>query len=316
MRKKSPDPSRVMSHVRLFSLLQAGFILWVVIGAAWGWFMPAQASAGRPWIGEALMVIMLGMGLTLRSEDVLALRHAGRPLLLGVGLQYLLMPVLAWLLAAGLDLSPMLELGVILVGCAPGGTASNVVTWLARGDVALSVAMTTASTLLAPVMTPFWIWLLASTWLHVDPLALLVSVAQVVLLPVAAGILIRRFWTPPEWFLAGILPLIAMAAIAWIVGVVVGLNVARIAEVALPLMVSIVLLNGLGLTAGFGLARLTGQGTQRSRTVAIEVGMQNSGLAAALAMVHFSPEAALAAALFSVWHNVSGAILAAWWRIH
>jgi len=295
-------------------MLQSGFLIWVVAGALWGWQAPEMAATGKPWITEALMLVMLGMGLTLRSEDLLALRSAGKPLLIGVGLQYLVMPLSAWLLAYALQLPPLLALGVILVGAAPGGTASNVVTFLAKGDVALSVAMTTASTLLAPIMTPLWIWLLAATWLQVDPLALLLSVARIVLLPVALGILIRSFWRPPDWLLNSLLPLIAMAAIAWIVGVVVGLNADRMAAVASAVVISVLLLNAIGLVAGFGLSRLSGQNKRRCRTVAIEVGMQNSGLAAALAMVHFSPEAALAAALFSVWHNVSGALLAVAWR--
>ena len=284
------------------------------IGRRLGGLFPDQATPGAGWIREALMLIMLGMGLTLRVEDVRALSSAGRPLLIGVSLQYLVMPVTAWLLSLALNLSPMLALGVILVGSCPGGTASNVVAWLARGDVTLSVAMTTASTLLAPVMTPLWVWLIVSSWLDVDAAGLLFSVVQIVLLPVLLGLFIRRFWQPPAWVLEGVLPLIAMLAIAWIVGVIVGLNVERLAEIVLPLIMAVVLLNMTGLFAGYGLARLAGQAERTGRTVAIEVGMQNSGLAVVLAMAHFSPEAALAGAAFSVWHNVSGAVLAAWWR--
>jgi BASS family bile acid:Na+ symporter len=302
-----------MKRNHWFSLLQAGFVFWVILGAAWGWFFPDQATPGAGWIREALMLIMLGMGLTLKVEDVRALRHAGKPLLLGVSLQYLVMPMLAWLLTWCLSLSPMIALGVILVGSCPGGTASNVVTWLARGDVALSVAMTTASTLLAPIMTPLWIWIIASSWLDIDAMGLFVSVVQIVLMPVFIGLLIRRFWQPAEWILDGVFPMIAMLTISWIVGVIVGLNVERMADIAFTLAVSVVLLNLFGLLLGYGLSSLTGQTRRQSRTVAIEVGMQNSGLAVVLAMAHFSPEAALAGAAFSVWHNVSGAMLAAVW---
>jgi len=303
-----------MHRLRWLSLLQAGFVFWVVLGAVWGGFFPDQAAPGAGWIGQALMLIMLGMGLTLRAEDIRALGHAGWPLLLGVSLQYLVMPLLAWLLSRGLNLPPMLALGVILVGSCPGGTASNVVAWLARGDVALSVAMTTASTLIAPVMTPLWIWLLASSWLNVDAMTLFVSVVQIVLLPVLFGLFIRRFWQPPAWMLDGVLPLIAMLAIAWIVGVIVGLNVERLAGIAATLIAVVILLNLAGLFCGYVFTRLAGQTERIGRTVAIEVGMQNSGLAVVLAMAHFSPEAALAGAAFSIWHNVSGAVLAAWWR--
>lgn len=303
-----------LTGLRLLSLLQAGFAIWVVAGAVWGWFFPATAAAGAGWIKQALMLIMLGMGLTLRGEDIAALRDAGRPLLLGVALQYLVMPLAAWGLAWLLQLPPLLALGVILVGCSPGGTASNVVTWLARGDVALSVALTSASTLLAPLLTPLLIWLLASAWVDIDPLALFETVAEIVLLPVVAGILLRRLLTPPDWLLEGVLPLVAMLAIAWIVGVVVGMNAGQLAGVALTLMLAVVLLNGAGLLLGGTLARRAGLSRRRSRTVAIEVGMQNSGLAVALAVAQFAPEAALAGAMFSLWHNLSGAALAAVWR--
>ena len=146
--------------------------MWVVLGAAWGWFMPGPAASGKLWIPEALAAVMLGMGLTLTHRDVLTLRHGGRTLLLGVALQYVVMPLGAWGIAMFLGLPKLLALGVILVGACPGGTASNVVAYLARGDVALSVGMTTVSTLLSPLLTPLWIWILASTWLAIDPLPL------------------------------------------------------------------------------------------------------------------------------------------------
>lgn len=191
---------------------------------------PETAATGAPWIREALMLIMLGMGLTIKTETLLGLREAGRPLILGVSLQFLIMPLLAWALVILFGLPPLLALGVILVGCCPGGTASNVVCWLARGDVALSVAMTTVSTLLAPLLTPLWVWLLASETLAINPLALFLSVIQIVLLPVFLGFIIRKFSRPPMWMLDGLLPLIAMVTIAWIVGVIVALNVGRLDE--------------------------------------------------------------------------------------
>jgi len=303
-----------MNRKSLFGLLQSGFIFWVLAGGLWGWSFPENAASGAGWIKEALMLIMLGMGLTLKISDIRQLRHAGRPLLVGVSLQYLIMPLAAWSLSMALNLSPMLAMGVILVGCSPGGTASNVVSWLARGDVALSVAMTSLSTLLAPIMTPLWVWLLASAWIDIDPAALFVSVVQIVLLPVVAGIAIRSLWKPGKILLNGVFPLVAMLTIAWIVGVVVGLNIGRLHDVATALLLSVVLLNVTGLLLGRFVMQRLGYGRRKSRTVAIEVGMQNSGLAVALAMAHFSPEAALAGALFSLWHNVSGALLADYWR--
>jgi BASS family bile acid:Na+ symporter len=173
--------------------------------------------------------------------------------------------------------------------------------------------MTTASTLLSPLLTPLWAGVLASAWLPVDPLPLMVTVAQVVLLPVAAGIVIRRFWTPGPWLLQGLLPLVSMGAIAWIVGVITGLNHDRLA-VAPTVLVAVVGLNALGLGLGYWGARRMGLPLAARRTVSLEVGMQNSGLAVALAVAHFGPLAAVPGALFSIWHNLSGPALASVWR--
>ena len=294
-------------------LVQDGFLVWVVLGAAWGWFMPGPAAAGKSWIPEALAAVMLGMGLTLTHRDVLALRQGGRTLLLGVALQYVVMPLGAWGIATVLGLPKLLALGVIVVGACPGGTASNVVAYLARGDVALSVGMTTVSTLLSPLMTPLWIWLLASTWLAIDPFPLLWTVTKIVLLPVVVGVLLRRVWQPSSWFFEGVLPLVSMFIIAWIVGVIVGLNHGQL-YVAGPVVLAVIVHNALGLTLGYWGSRLGKVPLRRCRTVALEVGMQNSGLAVALAVAHFGPVAAVPGAVFSIWHNVTGPLLASIWR--
>jgi len=294
-------------------LVQDGFLVWVVLGAAWGWFMPGPAATGKIWIPEALAAVMLGMGLTLTHRDVLALRHGGGTLLLGVVLQYAVMPLGAWGIATFLGLPELLALGVILVGACPGGTASNVVAYLARGDVALSVGMTTVSTLLSPLLTPLWIWLLASTWLAIDPLPLFWTVTKIVLLPVVVGVLLRRVWQPSSWFFEGVLPLVSMIIIAWIVGVIVGLNHGQ-RHVAGLVVLAVVIHNALGLTLGYWGPRLRKVPLHRCRTVALEVGMQNSGLAVALAVAHFGPMAAVPGAVFSIWHNVTGPLLASIWR--
>ena len=294
-------------------LVQDGFVLWVLLGAAWGWFMPGPASSGKIWIPEALAAVMLGMGLTLTQRDVLALRHGGRTLLLGVALQYVVMPLSAWGVATVLGLPKTLALGVILVGACPGGTASNVVAYLARGDVALSVGMTTVSTMLSPLLTPLWIWLLASTWLAIDPFPLFWTVTKIVLLPVVAGVLLRRVWEPSPRFFEGVLPLVSMVIIAWIVGVIVGLNHDQ-GHVAGLVVLAVVVHNAVGLTLGYWGPRLRKLPLRRCRTVAIEVGMQNSGLAVALAVAHFGPVAAVPGAVFSIWHNVTGPLLATIWR--
>ena len=299
-------PSGIPSWLRL---MQDGFLVWVVLGAAWGWFMPGAAASGKIWIPEALAAVMLGMGLTLTYQDVRTLRHGGRTLLLGVALQYVVMPLGAWGIAMVLGLPKLLALGVILVGACPGGTASNVVAYLARGDVALSVGMTTVSTLLSPLLTPLWIWILASTWLAVDPLPLLWTVTKIVLLPVVLGLVIRRFWQPSPWFFEGMLPLVSMFIIAWIVGVIVGLNHGQLTMAGMVVL-AVIVHNTLGLTLGYWGARLRKVSPRHCRTVALEVGMQNSGLAVA----HFGPMAAVPGAIFSIWHNVTGPLLASIWR--
>ena len=297
-------------------LMQDGFVMWVLLGAAWGWFAPEPAAAGQRWIPEALAVVMLGMGLTVTHRDFRNLRYGGATLLVGVALQYLVMPLGAWCIATGLGLPPLLAVGVMLVGACPGGTASNVVTFLARGDVALSVAMTTVSTVLSPLMTPLWMWILASTWLAIEPMSLFWTVTKIVLLPVALGMVIRRFWQPRFWFVEGLLPLLSMFLIAWIVGVIVGVNHGQLQATGLLTMtlVAVAVHNALGFTLGYWGTRLSNGSPSRCRTVAIEVGMQNSGLAVALAMVHFGPMVALPGAIFSIWHNITGPLLAGIWR--
>jgi len=299
---------------RWINLLQDGFIIWVLLGAWWGYSFPETAASGKAWIPEMLAAVMLGMGLTLRPADLAALKTAGRPVVIGVCLQFLVMPLTAWLLAMLFAFPHTLAVGLILVGAAPGGTASNVVTFLARGDVTLSVAMTTASTLLAPLLTPLWIWLLASAWLPIEPIPLFITVIKIVLAPVLIGVAIRAFWTPGESILHSMLPLFSMLIIAWIVGVITGLDHAQLASAGVSIFAVVMLLNAAGLCLGYLGAKHAGQGVKRRRTVAIEVGMQNSGLAVALAITHFGVLAALPGAIFSIWHNVSGPLLASIWR--
>jgi BASS family bile acid:Na+ symporter len=302
--------SVIPSWVRL---IQDGFVVWVLLGAAWGWLAPESAASGKTWIPEALAAVMLGMGLTLTHHDVLNLRYSGRMLMVGVGLQYLVMPLGAWIIAMVLGLPKLLALGLILVGTCPGGTASNVVAYLARGDVALSVGMTTVSTLLSPILTPLWIWILASTWISIDPFPLLETVMKIVLLPVVLGIFMRRFWQPGPWLFEGMLPILSMMIIAWIVGVIVGLNHDHL-NVAGVVLIAVIAHNALGLGMGYWGSGLKKATNQQRRTVAIEVGMQNSGLAVALAIAHFGPMAAVPGAIFSIWHNVTGPLLATLWR--
>lgn len=278
---------------------------------AYGW--PGPFVAMQAAIIPLLGVIMLGMGLTLQAADFVAVLR--RPAVIGLGLllQFGLMPLVAWGVATGLDLAPALLAGMVLVGASPGGTASNVICYLARGDLALSVTLTTASTLLAVVATPLLTLWYAGRTVPVPTLDLLLDVLRIVILPVAAGVLLNRLAGARLALLKRALPLISVVAIVWIIAIIVALNRDNLGQVAALVVLAVILHNSLGLALGYALARLVGLPLAMARTVAIEVGMQNSGLAVALAVKHFSAMAAVPGALFSIWHNLSGAVLAAWW---
>lgn len=289
------------------------FPLWALAVAVAAYLVPAPFAAGRELIVPLLVVIMFGMGATLTPADFRRALSRPGPVALGLALQYLLMPLLAWTVALALALPPDLAVGLILVGAVSGGTASNVVCYLARGDVALSITMTAVSTLLAVFATPALTWFYAGRMVPVPAADMLGSIASIVLLPVAAGVALNgvageRLARAKRW-----LPLLSVAAIVVVIGVIVGLNQPRIADLGPAVAAAVVLHNLAGLAAGYGFARLLIRDAVTARTVAIEVGMQNSGLAVALATQYFSAAAALPGALFSVWHNISGSLLAAWW---
>jgi bile acid:Na+ symporter, BASS family len=290
-----------------------GFALWVLVGAAAGWLAPGAFAWVLDWVKPLLGLVMFAMGLTLRAADFR--RAAGRPLAVGGGVaaQFTIMPLAAWTLAAVAGLPGEVAAGVVLVGCCPGGTASNVVTYLARGDVALSVTMTAVATVVAPVLTPLLVWALAGRWAPVDPAALLVSVLQIVLLPVLAGVVLHHGAPRAVARVSGATPVVSVLVIVLIVAGIVGQTAPRLAGVGWVLMAVVAAHNlvglGLGYVAGMGL----GLPVAGRRTVAFEVGMQNSGLAVALAVAHFGPAAALAGAMFSIWHNLTGPALASLW---
>ena len=296
---------------RLSRFVGNTFAIWVLLFSVIAYFFPAGFVWIGPYIVPLLGIIMFGMGLTLSKEDFREVVRRPRDVAIGVAGQFLIMPGLAWLLTSLLNLPPEVAVGVILVGCCPGGTASNVVTFLARGDVALSVTVTSVTTLLAPVVTPALIYLLASQWLEVSAAAMFWSIVQVVLVPIGLGVLAQSLLREKVQACVAVLPLVSVAAIVAIVAAVVAGNQARIATSGLMIFAVVVLHNGLGLVLGYWLAKLSGLSVAKRKAIAIEVGMQNSGLGVALANAHFSPLAAVPSAIFSVWHNVSGALAAA-----
>jgi len=260
-----------------------------------------------------LTLVMFMMGLTLTQKDFKRISKEPKAVFIGVLLQFLLMPVLALTLAGMLQLSNQLTAGMVLVGSCAGGTASNVMTFLAKGDVALSISMTMASTLIGVFATPFLCAFYLSETVSVDTPGMLLSIMQMVFLPVFAGVIVNHLLQTQVEKFARFLPSLSILLILCIIAIVVALNSERLVDIGLLTLVAVILHNSLGLASGFFVSRLFGFNLKQSHTIAIEVGMQNSGLGVALALQYFSPTAALPGALFSVWHNVSGSILASAW---
>jgi BASS family bile acid:Na+ symporter len=289
------------------------FALLVLAGGIAGLAAPGQAALLAPYISLLLGVIMFGMGLTMRPVDFAIVARHPKAVILGVLAQYTVMPLLGWGIAHVLNLPPLLVVGMVLVGSSPGGTASNVIVYLARGDVALSVAMTSISTLLAPLLTPLLVLALAGSTLPVAAGDLFVSILQVVLVPVLAGLLLRMAARRFVERILPVLPLVSVVGIVVVVAAVVGANADAVLSSGLLVALAVVLHNSLGLALGYLVGVVTKLPETARRAVSVEVGMQNSGLAAALATAHFAPLAALPGALFSVWHNISGALVATYW---
>lgn len=284
--------------------------LFVLLIGVVGAVRPQTLTWVGPYVGWLLGVVMFGMGMTLTFQDFKRVLQRPWEVLLGVAAQFLIMPLAAWFLVWLFALPPELAIGVVLVGTCPGGTASNVISYLARGDVALSVSMTMATTLLAPVVTPTLTWLLAGSWIEVSFTAMMISIAQMVLLPLLLGLTAHHFFERTVERILPVMPVVSVVTIVLLVGGVVALGAESLLDVGLLMAAIVVLHNAFGLVLGYGMARLFRLDSKKARTVSIEVGMQNSGMAASLAVLYFSPAAAIPGAIFSVWHNISGSIVA------
>ena len=289
------------------------FPILAIAVAATGALRPDSFVAAQFMIIPLLASIMFMMGLTLTRDDAQRIARDPRPVAVGIALQFLLMPILALTLAKLLQLSTPLTVGMVLVGSCAGGTASNVICFLARGDVALSVSMTFVSTLIGVVATPLLSQFYLAEQVAVDELAMIESLLQIVFVPVISGICFRAVLPRLSAALQPALPLISVICILLIIGVVVAMNAPQLRGIGPLIVLAVILHNALGIAGGFTLSRLFGFDLKQSQTIAIEVGMQNSGLAAALSLQFFSATAALPAALFSIWHNISGALLAGHW---
>jgi BASS family bile acid:Na+ symporter len=299
--------------LRINKILTSYFAVWVIAISIIAYFIPSIFLIVKSYIPLLLGIIMLGMGMTLKINDFKIAFVNPVPIIIGVALQFLVMPALGFALAVALKLPPELAAGVVLVGACPGGTASNVIVYLSKGNVAVSVAMTTISTLLAPILTPLLMLLYAHSWIPVNPASLFLSIVKIVLIPVLLGLLIKKFLPKFADKAEKITPSVSVLAIIAIIACVVALNVENIVAMGIVTLLAVVLHNLLGLVSGYTVARLFKQNKKNCRAISIEVGMQNSGLGAALAHAYFSPLTALPSAIFSIWHNISGAILASIW---
>ena len=295
-------------------LITTLFPLWALLGSLLAWWAPGAFIPLKALIIPLLGMVMFGMGMTLTGSDFLNVLRRPFPVLLGVTLQFLLMPFAAWVLARGAGLAPQLAVGMILVGCSPGGTASNVICYLARGDVALSITLTTVSTLLAVVATPLLTLIYAGATVPVPALDILITVFKIIFLPVTLGVMANHFFHRALAPVRRVFPLLSVLSIVLIIMIIVALNHDSLASVASGVATVVILHNTIGLLGGYWLPRWLGRDKRECRTLAIEVGMQNSGLAVALAVKYFSATAALPGALFSIWHNLSGSLLAGIWR--
>ena len=304
--------------MKKISELIGKYMAWIVLAiAALALFLPGTCLwIQTKWVNYLLMVVMFGMGLTMKLSDFAVVFSRPRDVLIGCAAQFVVMPLLAFALGKFFGLGDELLVGVVLVGTCPGGTSSNVITYLSKGDTALSVGMTSINTMLAPFLTPALTWLYLRTSVSVDIKAMFLSIIQVVVVPIGLGLLINRLFGKQTRKITDVLPLISVTAICLIVAAVVSHNSEKILSTGLVIFAVVILHNLLGYLCGYLVGVLFRMDLPRKKAVAIEIGMQNSGLATTLAGSAF-PNLSMATvpgAIFSVWHNISGAVLAGIFR--
>ena len=285
----------------------------VLVVAAVSLFFPKSVSFIKTtYVNYLLMTAMFCMGITLKVEDFKVLFTRPKDIAIGAIAQFTIMPLLAFLLSLAFRLPPELAIGVILVGTCPGGISSNVITYLAKGDVPLSVGMTSVSTILAPLATPLLTLLYAGEKIDVNAISMFISILQVVILPIVLGFIINKFFHKFVEHFKDVLPLISVIAVVAIVAAVVSANSQRLMQVGHLVVIVIIIHNTLGYMFGYFLGKVCKFNNAKCKTISIEVGMQNAGLASSLASTHFAymALAAVPGAIGSVWHCISGSIVA------
>ncbi len=290
------------------------FPLWAVLFSILAYSIPDLFAGMKSAIIPLLTLIMFGMGMTLTFQNFIDVLKNPTVLIMGVVLQYLLMPLTAYVIGITLNLSNELIAGMVLVGASPGGTASNVITFLAKGRVALSITLTLSSTLLAVLLTPYLSYLYLNELIEVPVWNMFLSVLQIVLAPVLIGTLINSLWGSNIEKYKNVFPLLSVAAIVIIIAIIVALNKDNLSKIGFVIASAVILHNSIGLAAGYFFPKIFRYDPETCRTIAFEVGMQNSGLAVALAIKFYGSVAAIPGAVFSIWHNISGSLLAGFWR--
>jgi len=298
---------------KIFQWFTRLLVLWTLLAVAIGYFYPAALTIFKPYLDYMFMFTMLGIGFVLNPEDFLPIVRKPQLPLLGTFSQFAIMPVTSFFVAKILKLPPEYALGLIIAGSVPGAMASNVISYLAKADVVLSISITTCSTFLAPILTPTFTYLLAKTFMHVDFWAMFKSILLMVVLPLVVGLTLKHYLRNYVTKIIDFFPALSTLFIAFICGLIVALNKDKLANVTLIIFIAVFLLNAIGLLGGYFAGKLYGFSEDRRRTLAIEVGMQNAGLGAVLALKHFSAAAALPSALFATWCVITASILAGIW---
>lgn len=290
------------------------FPLWAIVCAFIAYFFPDTFMPVRPHTSQLLMFVMFTMGVTLSIDDFKRVVTKPKAVVICTLLHYIVMPLTALILSKLFTMRPELLVGMVLVGSVASGTASNVMIYLAKGDVALSITISSVSTLVGVVVTPILTLLLVGTTVEVPVWGMLVHIVQIVLIPIMLGLLVHHFLNPVVKKCERFLPLMSMICILLIICIVVAGSHAQIGQVGCTVMFAVIIHNGLGLIGGYWGGRLFGFDESTCRTMSLEVGMQNSALAATLGTTYFSALSALPAAIFSVWHNISGSLLSGYWQ--
>ncbi|MDO5752230.1 bile acid:sodium symporter family protein [Arthrobacter sp.] len=302
-----PEVEREKRSARIAVLL---FPLIIVAAGAFGIFAPKVALPLNPMVPYLLGIVMFTMGLTMKAPDLKLIVRMPHAVVIGFIAQFSIMPLLGLGVATLFNFEPMLVVGMVLLGAVPGGASSNIVAYLAKGNVALSVAMTTLSTILSPFLTPLIVLWLAGSYLPIDFWSMFMQIMQIVIVPVALGLIVKLFAGKFVKVIASAIPWISVSVLALVIAGIMAKSADVVMNSAAMVVLAVILHNAAGFTLGYLAAKAGRLGVRERRAVAVEVGMQNAGLAAALANSHFGPIATLPAAVATIWHNVAGALLA------